>query len=201
MTELLRVDDLSFATPDRRPLVSALSFVVRAGEILTICGPNGVGKSTLLHILSAHAPQQKGSVLWQVAASERVLLPQLHNRDFHIPMTLGDVLSFSGRRPEADAIERIGLLHRSDVQRAWNTASGGERQKTLLTRALLEEPRVLLLDEPLNHLDLASRLRLYEVLQSFVASSARAVIMVSHELHPEDDHATRHLNLKGYIAP
>lgn len=177
---LIVARDLSYATPDGRPLVSGLSFSVRRGEILAVTGPNGVGKSTLLGVLLGELPAMSGTLEKDYGSIG--YLSQLHNREFHIPLRLSDVLAFNIRgRLEVKDATRYGLLLPSDLTLSWNTASGGERQKTLLTQALLANPDLLILDEPMNHLDAKTRQVLVEVLHRFVADGKRGVLIVCHE--------------------
>ncbi len=82
-----------------------------------------------------------------------------------------------------EAVESFGLLKRKQLGLAWNTSSGGERQRTLMTRALLQDPRLLILDEPFNHMDAASQTQILETLGTFLKKQTdhpRAAVLVSH---------------------
>ena len=185
MVNYLDVNGLSYGTPDGRPLVDNLKFSVNKAEILLIKGPNGIGKTSLLEILSENRAPLSGSIRWNVHKAKIFYLPQLHNREFHISLTLRDVLAFSRRVSDAEIFETCrGLLTPDELGLSWNTASGGERQKTLLCRAFLKNPKVLILDEPMNHLDVSSRKHFESVLRDFVKEDERAVVMVGH--HEED---------------
>jgi ABC-type Mn2+/Zn2+ transport system ATPase subunit len=171
---------LSYAAPNGGLLVRDLSFAVNRGEIVAIIGPNGVGKSTLLRVLQNEIQPASGTV--KVSAPKISYLSQLHNREFHIPLTLADVLSFgiqSAFEP-SHAIE-YGLLTINELKKPWNTASGGERQKTLLTQALLADGDLFIFDEPMNHLDSLSRHTLMQIFSNLAIHKNRAVIFVSHE--------------------
>lgn len=177
---LLAAHDLSYTTPDGRPLVRGLTFAVNRGEILAVSGPNGVGKSTLLKMILGEARPSSGE--FKLGGRSLSFLSQLHNREFHLPLRLADVLAFnqSGRFFPTRAVQ-FGLLSEREMELSWNTASGGERQKTLLTQALLAEADLLILDEPMNHLDTATRRKLVEMLLQLVKHGRQGVLMVCHE--------------------
>ena len=177
---LLTVRDLGYNAPNGRPLVAGLSCSLMPGDIVAITGPNGTGKSTLLKILMGELKAAQGSITF--ATKSVGYLSQLHNREFHIPLSLADVLSLGLRGRFSPAVATsLGLLKAPELTLAWNTASGGERQKTLLTQVLMAQPTLLILDEPMNHLDSVTRSKLYEVLRDFVANGKHAILMVCHE--------------------
>jgi len=173
---------LSYGTPDGKPLVRGISFEVGAGDLLIVSGPNGSGKSTLLRVLLGHLKATGGELAVRTPYRKIVVLPQLQNTEFHLPMTLMDVLEVClRRRLSVEEITRVGLLDAAQLGLSWNTASGGERKRALLTRLLLESPALLLLDEPMNHLDPESRERVRKAILSFVATPGKGAVLVSHE--------------------
>ena len=180
---LVEAQDLSFGFGSRT-LVSGLSFTLNAQELLLVSGPNGVGKSSLLQVILGFAPAKisAGKLNLAVASNEIAWIPQMENPEFHLPLTLRDVLDISvpGRLDESAVLE-LGLLRREHLRHSWNQASGGERKRTLITRALLHHPRLLLLDEPLNHLDLESRAIVTQGLSRYLASGKGAAIVDSHD--------------------
>ncbi len=185
---LLEVKNLAYGTPDGRALVSGLSFTVDSGAIVAVVGPNGVGKSTLLQVVQGETAPTAGSIERAFELKHLRFLTQLQNREFHLPLTLRDVLSFSAGVPITDSrVRDVGLLDPRHLDLAWNTASGGERQKTLLTKILLDEPTFVVLDEPMNHLDADGRKLLRDALRRHVASDERGVLMVCHEQAIERD--------------
>ncbi|MBI1860079.1 MAG: ABC-F family ATP-binding cassette domain-containing protein [Deltaproteobacteria bacterium] len=183
-TPLLEASELSYNTPEGRELFAQLNFGVNHGQILVVTGPNGSGKSTLLRLLLKDAPAKTGLVRCTVKRAKIGLLPQLQNIAFHLPLQLRDVIGLLTRAHPADAA-RFSLIQESDLGKAWNTASGGERQRTLLTCLLLNSPELLILDEPFNHLDPSSQAIMLEALSTFLkGGSPRAVVLVSHKEIP-----------------
>jgi ATPase subunit of ABC transporter with duplicated ATPase domains len=177
---LLKVESLSYSTHGGRPLVRGLSFTLNRGEFLAVVGPNGIGKSTLLQIVLGEAAPDAGRV--QLNTRSFSFLSQLHNREFHIPLRLLDVIQLQLSMPaKIEEVTGLGLLTTNELDLAWNTASGGERQKTLLTGLLLKKPDLLLLDEPMNHLDSWTRKTLMDYLSLITKSKQCAVLMVCHE--------------------
>lgn len=173
-------EGLEWKTPTGRVLFRDLSFTLNYQELLLISGPNGSGKSTLLRILVEELPIQKGKIEREFRRSEVGYVPQLQNMEFHLPISLGEVIKISVKgKVDSEQIEKLGLLNTGQLDRTWNHASGGERQRTLLTCTLLSNPKILVLDEPFNHLDRESHSLIISTLVNYL-SAQRAVILVSH---------------------
>lgn len=184
---LVDASGLSWTSPDGRRLFHRLGFQLRDGEILLITGPNGSGKSTLLNQI-LHGLDQgvagAGVLKSAVEAEQIAFIPQLQSLEFHLPLTLIEVLEIHlNRKVSIEEATFFGLLDPEHLDRTWNTASGGERQRTLLTSALLGHPHLLILDEPFNHLDQESQRRMLAAIVDFLKDEEfrpRATILVSH---------------------
>jgi ABC-type multidrug transport system ATPase subunit len=178
----------------RRRALSRVSLDCRAGEVLGLLGPNGAGKSTLLSILATLLAPSAGEVLYGDVQS-RSAGPALRARlgflshDLHLypELTAGENLEFFARlygldavaRRVADALGRASLSDRSaDLVSGF---SRGMRQRLALERALLHEPRLLLLDEPFTGLDDASVDALVARLAGLRAE-LRIIVVVTHDL-------------------
>ena len=200
MTADLRFDGVQ-AEVGGRTLLAGLDFAVRPGEVVGLIGRNGVGKTTLLRIASAALAPGAGRVLLggedvttlsRRALARRVaLVPQ----DLHVPFPfrVGELV-LMGRAPHQPL---LGLESESDVARAREALdrlgigdladrdithlSGGERQLTLCARAQVQDPEVLLLDEPTAFLDLKHRVEVLGEVRAF-AARGRAALVVSHDL-------------------
>lgn len=181
---MLLLENLTYGAPNGKILGRDIKLEMQAGELLFITGANGAGKSTLLRVLVGQARAAAGEFKWSISHEEIAYLPQLQSVAFHLPLTLWDVLRISHKgHLREEAVLRWGLLEKSQLHLAWNTASGGEKKRTLLTRALLQDPKVLILDEPLNHLDRKSRESVSQALDDFMDSDdKRSIVLVSHDL-------------------
>jgi zinc/manganese transport system ATP-binding protein/zinc transport system ATP-binding protein len=125
----------------------------------------------------------EGSVRLGVTTRKIGYLPQLSNTGFHLPLSLFDVVRISTpSRVTREEVVSLGLLEASRLDLGWNTASGGERKRALLSRVLLKRPQLLILDEPFNHLDGASRLQIQRVLANYIKREPLAGgLLVSHD--------------------
>jgi ATPase subunit of ABC transporter with duplicated ATPase domains len=194
---VLSVRDLEVRTPEGTLLAGPLSWDLAVGECLLLKGENGSGKTTLIKTVLGHLPAKNAILEWGADEDEIAFLPQLGNIRFFLPMTIADVLGIKSESEEQVArVTSLGLLSRESLDLAWNTASGGERQKTLITRAFLgtrREPRLLVMDEPYNHLDLDSREKLSRLIRARLEESRKpdpahaplAMILISHETNLE----------------
>lgn len=198
---LLAFDHISFSyQPGGRQALRALSLEIQPGTVTAILGPNGAGKTTLLHLALGWLAPQNGQVRLNGKAlrhySRRelgqwmALVPQSERIPFEYSITeyvlLGrapylaplDMPGVEDCRISGQVIEQVGLGNLNG--RAITTLSGGERQLALLARALAQQPRLLLLDEPTSHLDLANKARLLKLMQELAARGV-TLLLTTHE--------------------
>lgn len=173
MKLLLDVKNLRALNREGAPLSPAVSFELNEGEVLFLRGENGAGKSTLLKTLLSLHKEHSGLFNFHLPMNEVQYLPQLGNLHFHLPLTLKDVLGPTG--------DTGSLLKNIDLNKKWNTASGGERQKVLFAATLGQKPKLLILDEPFNHVDADSSHQLEATLGDYLKENPRSsLILVSH---------------------
>ena len=202
------------------PVLRGLSFEVAPGEVLAIVGPNGAGKSTLLKILGGSMAPSSGSV----ELMGRALLSFERREIARIVASVGqeNAVAFRftalevvlmGRAPHlgafrfesrhdleiaVTALDRFGLLPLAG--RHIQELSGGERKRVFLARALAQEPKVALLDEPTAFLDLKHVAEIFERFRELSAERAMAVVATLHDLNAAALYADRVLLLKDGAA-
>jgi len=184
-----------------RTLWSDLTFTVGSGEFLAVLGPNGVGKTTLLKVLLGLVPVSAGSVLVNGSAPHRGndevgYIPQQRAFDQNLPIRARDLVRFGldghrwgvplrarAQRQRLDAVmDAVGASAYADAP--VGLLSGGEQQRLRIAQSLLGDPRVLLCDEPLLALDLASQRAVTELIDRRRRSAGTPVIFVTHEVNP-----------------
>jgi iron complex transport system ATP-binding protein len=188
-----------------RYLLAGITLTVERGEHWVLIGPNGAGKSTLLKLLGAHAHPTSGTVRVLGRQLGRVDMRELRTHIGHVdprhplewPLTVHDVVltgatntvalqqrwaATPDQRAEADAlIDLLGMTPLRDAK--WQTLSSGERGRTLIARALMPEPALLLLDEPATGLDLAAREQLLSGLDGLRSQYPElASVLVTHHI-------------------
>jgi zinc transport system ATP-binding protein len=173
---------------------------IEQGEIVTIIGPNGSGKSTLLRaIIGAQVPTS-GKV--EITSKQIIgYVPQRLNIDETLPMTVYRFLSLPRRQQPGDmdaALQQAGLSGLG--KQPLSTLSGGQFQRVLLARALIEKPSLLLLDEATQGLDHSGSADFYRQIERVRQELGCAILMVSHELHTVMRTSDRVICLNGSIC-
>jgi manganese/iron transport system ATP-binding protein len=182
----------------RAPVLEGVDGVVDPGESVALIGPNGAGKSTLLKAILGLVPVVQGSITvlgGPPAAARRQVayVPQADTLDAEFPVTAAQVVLMgryprvgwvrwpgrADRRAAVAALEEVGLAEQA--RERFGILSGGQRQRVLLARAIAQQARLLLLDEPFNGIDAASEELLLEALRRLRADGA-AVVVSTHDL-------------------
>ncbi len=156
---------------------------VKPGEIVTLIGPNGAGKTTLVRAVLGLLKPDSGSV-WRQAKLRIGYMPQKLQVDATLPLS---VLRFLRLVPGVDRAQALAALHEVGAPQVIDSpvqsVSGGELQRVLLARALLRKPQLLVLDEPVQGVDVAGQAELYSLITRLRDRYGCGVLMVSHDLH------------------
>lgn len=202
MSAALEVKALSFAY-GRQPVLADVAFRVEAGEFFVVIGPNGSGKTTLMKGLAGILKLPPASLQIDGRPLETFSSRELARVVAYVPQSAPDDLPFCvrdvvlmGRAPHLGILgveraldaERVqaamaftGVAHLAE--RRLNQLSGGERQRVMIARAICQDPRVILLDEPTASLDLAHQVRVMDLMERLSADQGVTVVMVSHDLN------------------
>lgn len=172
--------DVSFAT---KMVLSNVSLNLEAGKIVTLIGPNGAGKSTLVRVVLGLLNPTRGQIIR--ADSLRIgYVPQRLHIDNSIPITVKRFLQLAGKPTEKEiysVLDEVGAIQ--VVLQSLHKISGGEFQRVLLARALLRNPHIMVLDEPVAGVDLVGQNALYTLIGELRKRRGCAVLLVSHDLH------------------
>ena len=179
-----------------------ISFKVGKGEFLGIIGPNGSGKTTLLKIIDNLLKPNAGFIKIDGENIDNFKLRELAKKIAYVPQITSVTFEFTayeialmGRNPyigkfQVETIEDYEIIHKifeltnciEIANRNFNDLSGGEQQKIIFSRALVQEPKILLLDEPTTHLDIYNQIEYMELLKKF-QNEGLTIIMVVHDLN------------------
>ena len=199
----LRCERITFAYRADQPVVREVSLALAPGRITVLLGPNGSGKSTLLKLLLGDLKPESGEIEWEGRALRSHRARELARGIAYLPQSpayeggqsVAEVLR-AGRTPYLQAFglesardgevvartaELLGLTEL--MTRPMHELSGGQRQRAFLGRALAQEPRVFLLDEPNTFLDLQHQAQLWQLLRTLARGRNLAILAASHDLN------------------
>ena len=178
----------------RRAVLSDLSFTIDEGDFLGLVGPNGSGKTTIVRALLGSLRPLSGAVI-RAPGLRFGYVPQRDSVDYGFPLRVLEVVLMGrydriglARRPTRDdraramaALEHVGIADLAD--RPLANLSGGQKQRTLIARALVGEPNVLVLDEPTSGMDLVATTQILGLVRALHEDDRLTVLMVSHALN------------------
>ncbi len=187
-------------TRPARTVLSGVDLTVRRGDFIAVTGPNGGGKTTLLRIILRLLQPTEGTVTYLPALGTVGYLPQKNRIDAMFPISVSEVIS-SGLLAvkgldKAERLRRVDeVLHliglESHAKSPIGAISGGQLQRTLLGRAIISCPDLLIMDEPLSYLDKEFEQRTLDLIAHMASHST--IILVSHDMTGITGMATRHL--------
>ncbi|WP_428773681.1 lipoprotein-releasing ABC transporter ATP-binding protein LolD [Vibrio sp.] len=182
-------------------VLQGVSFTMQPGELISIIGTSGSGKSTLLHILGALDDATDGQVTFMgenLARLNSNRQAKLRNKhlgfvyQFHhlladfsalenvaMPLLIGGVSASQAKQQAGQLLTKVGLAHRLEHRPA--ELSGGERQRVAIARALVNNPALVLADEPTGNLDHATALAIYDLMRELNQQSGTAFLVVTHD--------------------
>ncbi len=183
-----------------RDILTAVDLDVHRGEIVTIIGPNGGGKTTLLKVILGIIAPDKGTV--SRAARLRIgYVPQKLHIDPTLPLPVRRLMTLTARFDRAEiaaALAETGVAHLIDAD--VSILSGGEFQRVMLARSILGRPDLLVLDEPVQGVDFAGEVALYEKIAAIRDQRGCAILLVSHDLHVVMAATDRVICLNGHVC-
>lgn len=199
----LIVNNLAFAYKDE-PLWQNVSFTLGKGEVMTILGSNGIGKTTLLRVLIGFFKPLPGGSVHLVTDAGKSFTPYANPKEFteqigYVPQVQNTAYSFQvrdyvvmGRAPHLgvfakpkkedyeltdEVLDDLGIYQLRD--RSFNTLSGGQQRQAVIARAIVQQPQLVIMDEPTNHLDYGNQFRVLQLVQK-LSQKGIAVILTTH---------------------
>jgi|TARA_B110000495_G_scaffold26624_1_gene19623 zinc transport system ATP-binding protein len=182
MSFLIQAKDLCVKRHNKNILENV--FVnVKKNDFITIIGPNGAGKSVLLECLMGSFVPDSGEIIKKNNLSVGYI-PQNFNPESSMPISVKRFLTLKKKFTPQELINIASETNISEIlEKNLSDLSGGELQKVLLARSLLDEPELLILDEPAQNLDIKNQLNFYNLLNSIYKNRELSILMVSHDLH------------------
>ncbi len=182
MSSLIALKNIG-VTFHQRVVLENVSLTLSRDEITTLIGPNGAGKSTLVKVLTGLQKPTTGSI----EKNKKLIIgyvPQKLQLNPSLPLTVERFLALSGKYSQQNQIGSLRLVQGEHLQKHnMHTLSGGELQRVLLARAILRKPDLLILDEPVQGVDIKGQMALYALIENIQKTFHCGVFMVSHDIH------------------
>ena len=196
---LIAAEDVSLSYGEKTVL-DRVSLSVGRGEIVTIVGPNGAGKSTLVRVLLGLVEASSGKI--KRSKNLRIgYVPQRFTAPENLPLTVERLLRLTVKAKRDEIVSVLSEVGIADcLQTPVAALSGGELQRALIAKALLRDPDLLVLDEPVQGVDFIGETRLYQLIGKIRRERACGILMVSHDLHLVMAESDRVVCLNGHVC-
>ena len=196
----IKINDLVFSYSSI-PVLKDITADLTGPKFISIMGPNGVGKSTLIHCINKILSPSSGTVMIDDEDVKKITLKDMAKKVGYVPYTSSDTFPLNvvdtvlmGRHPHSQwgsmdkdldiVYDTLRLLGISDLaMRPFNELSAGQHQKVVLARGLVQEPMILLLDEPTSNLDIRHQLEVTKLLKRLSVEKQILIIMISHDIN------------------
>lgn len=184
------VVQLTMRFGEEEPLFSDLSFQIKKGEFAMVIGPNGSGKTTLMRlIMGLYKPDSGHAHVYEETIG---YVPQYLHKDEFSPMTVNELFSLKIKDAgfwwgmKKNEVDVQKLLNKTNIEQVYDrqikNLSGGEFQRVMIAYALIGDPGLLILDEPVSGIDIHGEREFFELLERIHAENAVTIIMISHDL-------------------
>ncbi|UAL07410.1 MAG: ABC transporter ATP-binding protein [Candidatus Methanogranum gryphiswaldense] len=196
----LKIDNVEFGYSSV-PVLNDISLDLDGAKFVSILGPNGVGKSTLIHCINKILSPDSGAVLLDGKDVKDITIKEMAKSVGYVPYSANDTFPLTvvdtvlmGRHPHSkwksldndldivyDTLKMLGISHLA--MRPFNELSAGQHQKVMLARGLVQEPKILLLDEPTSNLDVRHQIDVTKMLKELSIEKNILIIMISHDIN------------------
>lgn len=194
----LKVSNLCYSYNNEDLILNNINFTLNKGESLGVLGPNGGGKSTLMKIIAGLIKPQSGSICFKGIEATTLsqypyhflsYVPQNQELNTILPVSVSEFLGFSfshfniknPQKLESELLELVGMTHKKNS--LLSQLSGGEKQRVLIARSMINRPELLLLDEPTKGLDSNGQDALLSIIEDIKLNHRTAVIIVDHNIN------------------
>ncbi len=169
---------------NNQQILKNINLELKKGEITTLIGPNGGGKTSIARILIGILKASSGEVF--ISKNAKIgYMPQKLEIEKTIPLRVIDFLNLSATSEAMARLEAMAkkLLIENILEKSIHKISGGELQKALLVKTLINNPDILVLDEPTQYMDIAAQAEFYQVIEEIREQKNCAILIISHDLH------------------
>jgi zinc transport system ATP-binding protein len=178
---LIDAKNISFERNGKK-ILDNVSIAINENDFVTVIGPNGAGKSTLIKILMGIIRADYGAVI-KKDGLKIGYVPQKFIAEPTLPISVKEFLLLNNKANKKKITDIMSEVEIDYPKRLLHQLSGGEMQKVLLARALLNSPDMLILDEPAQNLDIGNQLKFYKLLEKVHKDMKCSILMISHDLH------------------